>query len=254
MGRIKKATIMLCALTLLTACNKPGEIDPNLHYIDVSTPGEIPGNESSGLKHDGTDNWGINPEDYGDLEDPTNYNRYITDLYTAKAEYYANLPEMTMDATASTVESVAEDAPTVPKPNFSNISTYTNEELLAAYGDADAYGFFDTGKRNICSRSGQLVEELNNTYQGAVAEFTSLLGEPTVEFTLSGMIETYWFLGTYVYTVASRNSGQTVTKSQSLYVVDNGYYHEDYYHLITKTDTGYTCEDRFTHESVHMEV
>lgn len=262
MGRAPKACGILIGLILLSGCNKPGEIDPNLHYIDVNTPGVIPGQEEDTVPHDGTDNWGINPDDYGDLSDTENLNRYLEDYYAAKADYYANLPGCTVEETQ--VEEEEEEPEKTPKPNFSNVSTYTNEELLDAYGNADAYGFYDAQKHNICSRTGQLVEELNSSYEQAVEEFTNLLGFSDAEFVYDDRRETYWFESGTVYSVASSLGGELVTKSQSPYIYDfsiEAYsydygdpYHEDYYSIIWKTDNRYICINRFTSTISYSEV
>lgn len=263
MGRTAKTCGVLLALILLTGCNKPGEIDPNLHYIDVNTPGVIPGQTEEAIKHDGSDNWGVNPDDYGDLSDPDNYNRYINDYYEAQADYYRNLPGYTGEA-FSTEEETIEEEQVVPKPTFNEISSYTDDELLKAYGDADAYGFYDFQKHNICSRTGQLVEKLNITYEEAVQQFTELLGFSDAEFIYADRKETYWFESNTVYSVASSLNDQLVQKSQSPYITDftidaqlyelGTPYHEDYYHIIWKSGNSYTCMNRFTKTVSYSEV
>lgn len=262
MGRIAKALTVAAFLLLLTACNKPGEIDPNLHYVDVNTPGIIPGQTEEAVRHDGSDNWGIDPEDYGDLSDPSNMTRYMEDYYKAKSDYYANLPGISEEATSSE-QTDGNDAVLI-KPNFSTASTYTDEELLAVYGMADAYGFYDEQKRNIYSRTGQLVEEITDTYVEAVYNMSLTYGDADAEFSYDDRLESYWFAPNYVYSVASSYNGDLITKSQSPYATEftsnalsysyGTPYHEDYYNIIWKTDTQYICVNRFTNSISYSEV
>lgn len=258
MGRIGKAILILSCCILLTACNKPGEIDPNLHYVDVNTPGEIPNETDEVLKHDGSDNWGIDPGGYGDLSDPNNMDKYLQDLQEAKAQYYENLPGLP-DTPSNSTESTGEQI-TKPIPDFSTVSSYSDSDLLTAYGNADAYGFYDEQKHHIYSRTGQVIEEISSSYITAVNEMRYLLGEPDVEFVFSDREETYWFTPSYVYSIASSLGGTLVTKSQSNYLTtfttsSLGYgngtpYHEDYYNIIWRTGDTYTCINRFTNEEV----
>ena len=285
MGRIIKATVsLLCLATVITGCNKPGTINPNLNHVDVITPGIIPGKDESTPSLDIDENWGIDMDKYEGMSEEEKEAQYREDVYQAQKQYYATYMSVYNQLHPEEVENPDEDdnpeygISPLPFPTVETFSDYAVHELLEVYGGADGYGFYDFQYQNACSKRGQIITKSQYTYDEEVVNYSVNYGYRDTEFVYDDRKECYWFEDDYVYSVAYFKGG-IVTTSISPYATDwenlvdlgsnnfnvsDGTYRdievayalytsygrpiqEDFHHLIWKTDTGYVCYNRRTH-------
>lgn len=279
MGRVTKATVIGLLLMLLVGCNKPGDINPNLNHVDVITPGIIPGQDDDKPSIGIDDNWGIDPDDYSDLSEDEKTDKITQDRADAQREYFATY----MQAQGTTAPIIEDEEPEqstskLPTPTATTFHSYSTTDLFEVYGNADVWGFYGPLYENACSRRGQVISKSNNTYDEEVVNYSALYGYRDTEFVYPDRVESYWFEGDTVYSVAQFN-GNIVTTSEGPYVTDwdllsdlgdnnftvyEGAYttsevtgalyttygtplQEDFHHIIWKTENGYVCYNRRTY-------
>lgn len=283
MDRVTKAvTILLATSTLLSGCSRPADVNTDIVYSDVITPGIIPGIANEDNIFYGNDSWGVDLSKYEGLDEDEAYAQYQADQW----EYweYVDSQNAYSDSPYSEDTSDPEVVASLPAPTWDTIKAYNNDNLLEYYGGRNQVGYYSSGFIEAYSDSGQLTTKFDGTYSEAIELYTNLYGSYDIEFIFSNRRECYWFTNTYIYTVAI--TGSIVTESQSPWACDWNYpsdnglnvnsitagvydsiepasalcreygkpYHTDFFNLIWKTDRAWYAVNRYTYSVSVMEV